>query len=193
MECEVMCHLNKMHCEACVQIVRKGQVSFQALPEMPAWLCEYAMPLDQFLQEPAALPERCVVSDLLAILRTAEVQVIVSDLGFYNFGVIRDQVCIIDTGSRSLEHRCVTKELSSCFLEKISQRAKEVCVSEYDQMVVSKHLDMYRSSQDIKLAISNLEKEWIRRPTCGECEHASPDENGEKVRDVNPEVRTTDF
>ena len=45
-------------------------------------------------------------------------------------------------------------------------------------MMVSKHLDMYRYSQGIKLATLNLEKEWIRRPTCGECEHASRDENG---------------
>ena len=103
MECEVMCHLNKMHCEACVQLVRAGQVSFEALPEMPAWLCEYAMPLDRFLQQAVALPARCVLSALLAILRAAEVQVIVSDLGFYNFGVIRDEVSIIDTGSRSFE------------------------------------------------------------------------------------------
>ena len=44
MECDVMCYLNNMRCEACVENVRKGQVSFQALPEMPTWLCEYAMP-----------------------------------------------------------------------------------------------------------------------------------------------------
>ena len=102
MKCEVMCLLNNVRCEASVEISRKGQVSFQALPEMPAWLCKYAMPLDQFLQQPVALPEICVLSALLAILRAAKGQVIVSDLGFYNFGVIRDQVCIIDAGSRSL-------------------------------------------------------------------------------------------
>ena len=59
--------------------------------------------------------------------------------------------------------------------------------------MMNKHLGVYRNSADIESAIVSLEIEWIRRLTCGECEYASRDENGEEVRDVNPEVQTTEF
>ena len=60
-------------------------------------------------------------------------------------------------------------------------------------MMMSKHLDVCCDSSDIKRAVLNLENAWIPRPTCGECEHASRDENGEDVRDVSPEAQTTEF
>ena len=48
------------------------------------------MPLNDFLMENGAQPERCFLSAFLAVLRAAENKLVFADVSLYNFEVILD-------------------------------------------------------------------------------------------------------
>jgi hypothetical protein len=101
-EVATMEHLNRSDSRICVPILHKGQLAVKYFPHLTAWICGYAIPLDVFLTEERAVPESCMLGVLICILRAAESGCLISDVGFYNFGVLDGRVVIIDAGSRGV-------------------------------------------------------------------------------------------
>ena len=119
-EVDTMHHLNKSDAGICVPILREGYVSTTDFPKLRAWICGYATPLNVFLTEERAVLERCMLGVLICILRAAESGCLISDVGFYNFGVVQGRVVIIDAGSRGVsDERFNKKTLTQAFWKKI--------------------------------------------------------------------------
>jgi len=95
-------HLNNSDSRICVTIHHKGQLDVKSHPNLTAWICAYAIPLDVFLTDERAVRERCMLGVMICILRAAESGCLISDVGFYNFGVLDGSVVIIDAGSRGV-------------------------------------------------------------------------------------------
>ena len=65
-----------------------------------AWIVERAKPLDQILKENPAASNVCIPGAVRAMLIANCNQHILSDNGLFNFGMVNDNVLIIDAGSR---------------------------------------------------------------------------------------------
>jgi len=66
-----------------------------------AWLCDYAKPLDQILQEFPTASDICIPGAIRAMLLAHTRNHILSDNALFNFGMLHGSVVIIDAGSRS--------------------------------------------------------------------------------------------
>ena len=108
-EVAAMEHLNRSDSRICVPIHHEGQLVVKYPSNLTAWICGYAIPLDVFLTEERAVPERCMLGVLICILRAAESGCLISDIGFYNFGVVDGRVVIIDAGSRGVSEEHFSK------------------------------------------------------------------------------------
>ena len=64
-----------------------------------AWVSEYAKPLDQILQENLATSNFCILGAVHAMLTGHSRGHVLSDNSFFNFGLLPDNIVIIDAGS----------------------------------------------------------------------------------------------
>jgi hypothetical protein len=111
-EVATMEHLNDSDSRICVTIHQKGfldVLDVQVHLVFPAWICAYAIPLDVFLSAERAVKERCMLGVMICVLRAAESGCMISDVGFYNFGVLDGSVVIIDAGSRGVSEERIIK------------------------------------------------------------------------------------
>jgi hypothetical protein len=74
-----------------------------------AWITERAVPLDQFVKRPRALPRNCILGAIRCMLAAACSGLWLSDNALFNFGVLHDKVVIIDAGSRGFQEQQSTK------------------------------------------------------------------------------------
>ena len=81
----------------------------QPVAQWYAWVTERALPMDQFLKRRDVLPNVSVVGIIRCTLHAAMCGHYLSDNNMFNFGVLRNEVVIIDAGSRKLEQRQITK------------------------------------------------------------------------------------
>jgi len=65
-----------------------------------AWVMDYAKPLDQMLKEYPATSNVCILGAIHAMLTAHSRQHLLSDNALFNFGMMQDNVVIIDAGSR---------------------------------------------------------------------------------------------
>ena len=104
---------------------------------------------------------------LICILRAAESSCLISDTGFYNFGVLDGTIMVIDSGSRGIsEDRILKSTLTSLILPKFFRRANTVCVDAEDQNYLTEYLRAYREAHTIRAALLALELSWNLMPTC---------------------------
>ena len=68
-----------------------------------AWIVEQAKPLDQILKEYQTASNVCIPGAVRAMLVAWSRNHILSDNALFNFGMVNDNVVIIDAGSRSGE------------------------------------------------------------------------------------------
>ena len=73
-----------------------------------AWVMDYAKPLDQILQEHPATSYFCILGAVHAMVKAHSMKHLVSDNALFNFGMVQNNVVIIDAGSR-LETPTTTK------------------------------------------------------------------------------------
>jgi hypothetical protein len=66
-----------------------------------AWVMDYAKPLDQILQEDPAASYFCILGAIHAMVTAHSMEHLLSDNALFNFGMVQDNVVIIDAGSRS--------------------------------------------------------------------------------------------
>ena len=66
-----------------------------------AWVIEYAAPLDQILKENPASSNICILGAVYAMVTAHSRGHILSDNALFNFGLVHDNVVIIDAGSRT--------------------------------------------------------------------------------------------
>jgi hypothetical protein len=121
-EVQTMKVLHDICTDIVVPIHFTGFISSLAYEKLEAWICGYAQPLDQYFENDTADRPRCVLSALIAICRAAECKCLVTDVGFYNFGIRDDHVVIIDMGSRGVgENRISKQELTLRFFQKFKK------------------------------------------------------------------------
>ena len=92
----------------CVEYNAVGHPVF----EWKGWVVDYALPLDQFLNQPNLPKEAssfCIVGAVRCMLHAAEHTHYMSDNAFFNFGIVRDQVVILDVGSRPIHSDTMSK------------------------------------------------------------------------------------
>ena len=65
-----------------------------------AWVSEYAKPLDQILKENPATTNICIPGAIHAMVTAHSWEHTLSDNSLFNFGMVHDNVVIIDAGSR---------------------------------------------------------------------------------------------
>ena len=113
------------------------------------------------------MPDRCVLGVLICFLRAAESGCIISDVGFYNFGVVEGRVVIIDAGSRGVsEERFSKKTLTQAFWKKNTVKAREQCVEADDKQYLEDYISIYSGARTIREALYELELFWQIWPTC---------------------------
>ena len=66
-----------------------------------AWIVEQAKPLDQILKENPTASNVCIPGAVRAMLVASSCDHILSDNALFNFGMVKDNVVIIDAGSHS--------------------------------------------------------------------------------------------
>ena len=64
-EVATMEHLNRSDSRICVPILHEGQLVRKSHFNLTAWICGYALPLDVFLTEERAAPDRCMLGALI--------------------------------------------------------------------------------------------------------------------------------
>ena len=79
------------------------------MAEWFAWLAEYAIPLDKYMQRSNADCKACLKIALYKQVIAAQRGLLFSDNNLFNFGVAEDTVVIIDLGSRCLEEHAIPK------------------------------------------------------------------------------------
>ena len=65
-----------------------------------AWVMDYAKPLDQILRDDSAASNVCILGAIHAMVTAHSMQHLMSDNALFNFGMLQDNVVIIDGGSR---------------------------------------------------------------------------------------------
>jgi hypothetical protein len=94
---------------------------------------------------------------LICILRAAESGCLISDIGFYNFGVVHGRVVVIDAGSRGISDERINKgKLTQLFFWKFSTRASAVCVQAEDLKYLTEYIRVYREAHTIRAALFAL-------------------------------------
>jgi hypothetical protein len=66
-----------------------------------AWVMDYAKPLDQILKEDPAISNVCILGAIHAMVTAHSREHLLSDNALFNFGMVQDNVVIIDAGSRA--------------------------------------------------------------------------------------------
>ena len=74
-----------------------------------AWLAEYAIPVDKYIQDPDVDCDSCLKIALYKQVIAAECGFLLSDNNLSNLGVVDDTVVIIDTGSRKMQEHAISK------------------------------------------------------------------------------------
>ena len=74
-----------------------------------AWLAQYAIPLDKYLQRRNVDCKACLEIALYKQVIAAQHGVLLSDNNLFNFGVVEDTVVIIDVGSRPRQKEAIPK------------------------------------------------------------------------------------
>jgi hypothetical protein len=184
-EVATMEHLNDSDSRICVTIHQKGHLDVTDHPILTAWICAYAIPLDVFLPAERAVKERCMLGVMICILRAAESGCLISDVGFYNFGVLDGSVVIIDAGSRGVsEERIIKSKLTQAFWSKFIVKARQQCVGGKDQMYLHTYSRIYLKACNIRTALLELERFWNLCPTC---DRMRTDVKGESAIGLVPE------
>ena len=89
----------KVHASCQCQVVNSAG---QPLKTWHAWVSEYAKPLDQILKENPATTNICIPGAIHAMVTAHSREHTLSDNSLLNFGIVHDNVVIIDAGSRPL-------------------------------------------------------------------------------------------
>ena len=74
-----------------------------------AWLAEYAIPLDKYMQGLNVDGEGCLKTALYKQVVAAQHGFLLSDNNLSNLGVVDNTVVIIDTGSRKMQEHAISK------------------------------------------------------------------------------------
>lgn len=181
-EIEGMQRLEAVRSTAAMEILSEGNICTPQYPSLTAWVTRYAQPLDQFLNSDNAHPPRCILSALLALLRATECNCLVTDCGFYNFGVFENEVRIIDLGSRGIaDERPLKSTITKNFFRKFSERALKACYTDNHTAEVNRYLSAYRQVPTVREAILLLENEWVQCPTVRKTGESSSESEGEKA------------
>ena len=81
----------------------------KATREWFAWLAEYAVPLDKYVQDMDVDRKACLKLALYKQVKAAQHGLLLSDNNLFNFGVVDNTVVIIDIGSKCVQPHAVRK------------------------------------------------------------------------------------
>ena len=87
----------KVHASCQCQVVNSAG---RPVKTWHAWIIDYAKPLDQILKEYPAASNICILGAVHAMVTAHSREHILSDNALFNFGMVHDNVVIIDAGSR---------------------------------------------------------------------------------------------
>ena len=91
-----------------------------------AWVIEYAEPLDQILKESPASSNICILGAVYAMVTANSKGHVLSDNSFFNFGMVHDNVVIIDAGSRAISSQMHRGEFNQKVIRKFWSKAQIV-------------------------------------------------------------------
>ena len=134
----------------------------QPISEWKAWVVDYALPLDQFLNRPnlpAEASSVCIVGAVRCMLHAAQHSHYMSDNAWFNFGIVRGEVVILDVGSRPIHSVTMSKSaFNATVMKKIWPKAR-LLVSASDMTPCQ---NAWRQSLCMTSAMEAFDKLWDR-------------------------------
>ena len=134
-----------------------GDSAGQPVQTWHAWVIEYAAPLDQILKENPASSNICILGAVYAMVMAHSRGHILSDNALFNFGMVHDNVVIIDAGSRPMSSKMRKSEFNQKVMTKFWSKAQTVVQPAELQV----HRNQWASAgRDMSTALQIYESTW---------------------------------
>ena len=91
-----------------------------------AWVMDYAKPLDQMLKENPSASKICILGAVHAMVTAHSWDHILSDNALFNFGMVQDNVVIIDAGSNRQSTKKTKGEFNRAVMKRFWSKAQTV-------------------------------------------------------------------
>ena len=122
-----------------------------------AWVIDYAKPLDQVLKEDPAASKICILGAIHAMVTAHSKDHILSDNALFNFGMVQDNVVIIDAGSRRKSSKMARGEFNKLVMRRFWSKA--------EMLVQPTELEVHRqqwisAGLDMLTVLQTYEKRW---------------------------------
>jgi hypothetical protein len=122
-----------------------------------AWVMDYAKPLDQVLQEYPATSYFCILGAIHAMVTAHSSEHSLSDNALFNFGMVQDNVVIIDAGSRFATPPMTKGEFNKLIMHKFWSKAQTL-VQPVDLAV---HRKQWQSAPlDMQMVLQFYQDRW---------------------------------
>ena len=122
-----------------------------------AWVIEYAAPLDQILKENLATTNICIPGAIHAMVKAHSREHTLSDNSLFNFGMVHDNVVIIDAGSRPMSSKMRKSEFNQKVMTKFWSKAQTVV----QPAELEVHRNQWASAgRDMPTALQIYESTW---------------------------------
>ena len=122
-----------------------------------AWVMDYAKPLDQMLKEYPATSNICILGAIHAMVTANSRQHLLSDNALFNFGMMQDNVVIIDAGSRFGEPLKTKGQFNKGVMAQFWSKAQTLVQPAH----LAVHKEQWRSAGcDMKMALRIYQERW---------------------------------
>ena len=126
------------------------------------WITERAIPLDEFVRDPAANKQQCTLGAFMCLLRAALHGLRLSDCAFFNFGVRCNDsaVVIIDAGSYGVNRnqQWSKKEITKMIMTKFWRQAEK------EQAANPQLRQLWRDHEQLQECLDAAEALWAEQP-----------------------------
>ena len=125
-----------------------------------AWVTDDATPLDQYLkrqQLPQDAAEKCIIGAVRCMLHAASYGHTLSDNALFNFGVLVNNIVIIDAGSRELTNPISKGQFTQTCLKRFWSKVRLVV----DQADLINSQSAYRNACNMDEAKNALDQLWF--------------------------------
>ena len=122
-----------------------------------AWVMDYAKPLDQILKEYPATSNVCILGAIRAMVTAHSRGHLLSDNALFNFGMVQDNVVIIDAGSRPKTPPITRGELNKSVMTKFWSKAQTLV----QPAELEVHREQWRSAGwDMHTVLQTYQERW---------------------------------
>ena len=133
-----------------------------------AWMVEQAKPLDQILKENPLASNVCIPGAVRAMLVASSRNHILSDNALFNFGMVNDNVVIIDAGSRSGEAQLNKGTFNRRVMRQLRSKAQVVI---HPEVIAIHRQEWCMAGNDMVTALQTYETRW--QELRSDCRHFS--------------------